>query len=236
MQRYFSNELINNKFKLLDSDIYHIKTVMRMNVNDLIEVVYENNVYLAKIISNYEIEKVNKIETKSKISKEIVLIVPLLKETKMDLILQKSTELGVSKIIPIITERTLIKLSQEKKEKRISRWIRICKEASEQSKRTDIPIISEFLNINDLYFDGLKILCSTRNKNNILKNVLKKTDSYDRIIILIGPEGGLSEKEEEMLIKKGFIPTALGELILRVETVPMYILSIINYEMSDCNG
>lgn len=231
MQRYFSKELVNNKFKLTNDDLYHIKTVMRMQENDQIEIVYERKTYLAKIVTNYEIEVIEILNEEQDNNIEYVLCIPLLKETKMDLILQKATELGVSKIIPIQTERSIIKLSNEKEDKRISRWTRICKEASEQSKRVDIPVITKVMSMNELNLDGLKIVCSTRNKNNSIKNVLKKVSKCDRIIIVIGPEGGLSTTEEDLLIDKGFIPTSLGNRIMRVETVPIYLLSILNYEM-----
>lgn len=119
MQRYFSKELINNKFILNEDDMYHIKTVMRMKDNDKIQVVYNEEVYLCKYINN-EINIIKKEEKLNDIAKEIILAIPLLKETKMDLIIQKSTELGVSKIIPIITERSIIKLN-DKEAKKIER-------------------------------------------------------------------------------------------------------------------
>ena len=158
------------------------------------------------------------------------MVLPILKEQKMDFVLQKATELGVSKIIPITTSRTLVKLDKEKEQKRILRWMKICKEASEQSKRTDIPKIENLQNFTDLQkLDGLKILCSTVEKEKTLKNLLQTSPLCDRMIIVVGPEGGLSLNEEEYLRKIGFIGVSLGNRILRVETVPLYILSIMQY-------
>ena len=105
MQRYFSHELKDNIFKLNNDDLYHITRVMRMKENDLIEVVYEKEVYLCSLEfrgNDVNIKVKEKIEELSEDNHEIVLIIPLLKEAKMDLILQKATELGVSKIIPVI--------------------------------------------------------------------------------------------------------------------------------------
>ena len=79
--------------------------------------------------------------------------------------------------------------------------------------------------------DGLKIVCSTKEKNITLKKVLKNNLKCDKIIMVVGPEGGLTEKEEENLVDLGFIPVSLGNNIFRVETVPIYLLSILNYEM-----
>ena len=159
-----------------------------------------------------------------------VLCVPILQEQKMSFILQKATELGVDLIIPILTSRSMVKV-KDKENKKIERWKRICKEASEQSKRVTIPLVSEVKKITDLDLDGLKIVCSTKEKDNTLKKILKNNLKCDKIIMVVGPEGGLTLDEENQLIDLGFIPTSLGDNILRVETAPLYLLSVLNYEM-----
>lgn len=230
MQRYFSEVKKDNLFLLKDEDLYHIKTVMRMNINDEIEVVYEQKVYICKLDKNYNaiIEKVIEDNKIKKIN--YVLCVPILQEQKMSFILQKATELGVDLIIPILTARSMVKV-KDKENKKIERWKRICKEASEQSKRVTIPEVSEIKKITDLNLDGLKIVCSTKEKDNTLKKVLKNNLKCDKIIMVVGPEGGLTLDEENKLINLGFIPTSLGDNILRVETAPLYLLSVLNYEM-----
>lgn len=233
MQRYFAKEKQENTFLLNDNDLYHIRTVMRMEDHEKIEVVYKEKLYiciLKNVKHNIIIEIVEEIKTIQNKTPEIILVLPILKEQKMDFVLQKATELGVSKIIPITTSRTLVKLDKEKEQKRILRWTKICKEASEQSKRTDIPKIENLQNFTDLQkLDGLKILCSTVEKEKTLKNLLQTSPLCDRMIIVVGPEGGLSLNEEEYLRKIGFIGVSLGNRILRVETVPLYILSIMQY-------
>ena len=230
MQRYFSEVKKDNLFLLKDEDLYHIKTVMRMNINDEIEVVYEQKVHICKLDKNYKaiIEKVIEDNKIKKIN--YVLCVPILQEQKMSFILQKATELGVDLIIPILTSRSMVKM-KDKENKKIERWKRICKEASEQSKRVTIPEVSEIKKITDLNLDGLKIVCSTKEKDNTLKKVLKNNLKCDKIIMVVGPEGGLTLDEENKLIDLGFIPTSLGDNILRVETAPLYLLSVLNYEM-----
>lgn len=230
MQRYFSEVKKDNLFLLKDEDLYHIKTVMRMNINDEIEVVYEQKVYICKLDKNYNaiIEKVIEDNKIKKIN--YVLCVPILQEQKMSFILQKATELGVDLIIPILTSRSMVKM-KDKENKKIERWKRICKEASEQSKRVTIPLVSEVKKITDLDLDGLKIVCSTKEKDNTLKKILKNNLKCDKIIMVVGPEGGLTLDEENQLIDLGFIPTSLGDNILRVETAPLYLLSVLNYEM-----
>ena len=230
MQRYFSEVKKDNLFLLKDEDLYHIKTVMRMNVNDEIEVVYEQKVYICKLDKNYNaiIEKV--IENNIIKKMNYVLCVPILQEQKMSFILQKATELGVDLIIPILTSRSMVKV-KDKENKKIERWKSICKEANKKKKRVTIPLVSEVKKITDLDLDGLKIVCSTKEKDNTLKKILKNNLKCDKIIMVVGPEGGLTLDEENKLIDLGFIPTSLGDNILRVETAPLYLLSVLNYEM-----
>ena len=234
MQRYFSDKLKDNKFELKSDDIYHITRVMRMKTGDKIEVVYNEKVHLCCLeIVNSEI-KVNVLSQIKNYDKKVcekILIIPILKENKMDLILQKSTELGVDKIIPIEMERCIVKVDKDRKEKKLERWNRICKEASEQSMRVTIPIITSVKRLEDLKnIDGIKLVCSTRERKNTIKMFLQSYKTYDKIIIAIGPEGGLSLKEEEYFKSIGFSPITLGNQIMRVETVPMFLLSVINYE------
>lgn len=229
MQRYFASKKNDNKFELLDSDIKHIKKVMRMNPNDEIIVVFDNISYLCYLDDNLEINIKEKLEDIEEIIPYVCLIVPILKEQKMDYILQKSTELGVSEIIPYYSERGIVK-ETEKKDKKIDRWKMILKEASEQSHRNTIPKLEKIMNLTEINLDGINIVCSTVEKSTNVKNILKFNKKCDKINVVIGPEGGLSNKEEQSLIKNNYIPVTFGNRILRVETVPLFIMSIVNYE------
>ena len=230
MQRYFALEKKENLFVLKNDDYYHIKVVMRLKIGEKVEVVYNQEAYLCKIINNYQIEIVKKIESKqAEIS--TILILPLLKEQKIDLILQKSTELGISEIVFFNAKRSIIKLDEKQELKKIERWKKICKEAAEQSKRVTIPNIKILKNINDLEnFEGLKLICSTIENNNNLKKVLQANKKCVKINMIVGPEGGFEPNEEQNIINFGFIPVSLGNTIMRVETVPIFLLSVINYE------
>lgn len=233
MQRYFAKNKNNNKFILDTNDYHHIKNVMRMKDDDLIEVVYDNNLYLCKL-NNYEVFIENKIEAEIKNNIKVNLIVPVLQEQKMDLILQKSTELGVDMITPVITERSIVKLDEKSKIKKINRWNIICKEASEQSKRLDIPKINNIDKLNNIKKqNGLNIICSTKELNNNIRFFLQKHKTCDKINIVIGPEGGLTDEEEKYLNEIGFVSVTLGSRILRVETVPLFLLSVIDYEFME---
>ena len=149
----------------------------------------------------------------------------------MDYLLQKATELGVSEIIPIISERTIVKVKNDNK---MSRWSKILKEASEQSFRNYIPKIHEIIDLKDIinYNADIKLVCDTKEMSKNIKKVLQDNKKSDTILIVVGPEGGLTEKEVDYFKNNGFIGVSLGENILRAETVPLYLLSIINYEFN----
>lgn len=231
MQRYFAKEKVDNYFLLNDDDLYHIKTVMRMNKNDKVEVVYQEKLYICSVnlqTMHFEIINVNKSDENKQ---NIILILPLLKEQKMDFVLQKATELGVSEIIPIITERSVVKLDNKSFLKKKERWIKICKEASEQSKRLTIPIIHNLKTIPELKdIEGVKLLCSTTEKDKNIKFFLQTLNICDKLLVAVGPEGGFTSKEEETFVQASFNKVSLGSRIMRVETVPIFVLSILNYE------
>ena len=230
MQRYF----IKNKDMLLEeSDIRHIKKVMRMNINDKIEVVYNNKLHICEITSlePFNIKVIEKLDEDKKTKIELTVVVALVKEQKMDLILQKLSELGVSRIIPVSMERSIVKLDKERFNKKKVRWESICKEASEQSKRTNIPIIEDIKSIKDLTKEDadLKLVASTKEKEKLLNYYLQSIEDCAKIIMVIGPEGGISDKEEDILVSNGYNRVSFGNLIFRVETATIYVASIINY-------
>lgn len=232
MQRYFVE---GDKLVLSDNDKHHIKNVMRLSSGDLIEVVNKKHVYICKIEnSNIDIKIEEETKTSDEIKPFVCLVIPLLKEQKLDYIFQKATELGVDEIILTNFTRSIVKLDDKKVDNKLERWSRICKEASEQSKRNYIPnllFLKDFKELKNL--EGKNIICSTEEKEKTIKNALKKISEYDRINIVIGPEGGIDPKEEKYLSDNGYTKTTLGNRIMRVETVPLYLLSIINYEFME---
>lgn len=234
MQRYFA---VDKDLNISDKDKHHIINVMRMKLNDKIEIVYNEKVYMCEIndISKKDVSYSVKdiIDVNNELPLKVTIAVSLVNEKKLDFILQKCTELGVYDFILVNSDRSKIKIDGKEK-KKIERWNTITKEAAEQSHRNIKPIVRDIMSINDvlkLDYD-LKLTCSTKENEKTIKNVLQNSTNCDRIIIVVGPEGGLTVSEEEKLEKNGFIPVTLGNLILRTETVPIYIMSLVNYEVT----
>ncbi len=233
MQRYFAKNIEDNKITLSNSDMHHIKNVMRMKENDKVEVVYDKKTYLCNLDNNLELHIDTVINEDKELPKEIIAIIGLVKEQKMDLVLQKLTELGVSKIIPVNMERSIVKLDTKKEDKKLIRWNTICKEASEQSKRNTIPIVTNVINFKDIINieADLKLCCSVSEKDNIISNYLSN-NNYNSVSFVIGPEGGLASKEENYLKENNYNLVSLGSLVFRMETACIYMASILNYEIN----
>lgn len=231
MQQYFAK---NKNLELENSDYHHIKNVMRMKRGDLIKVVFDDVVYTCKLTevtdkSSFEIiEK----EEKNKNDYEIDVAFSLIKEQKLNYLLQKTTELGASKLIPINTKRSVVKIEKKKELSKIDRWQKICKEASEQSFRSNVPTINGILTLKDLVSEDydLKLLCSLNKNTKNIKKVLQKNNKCVKILLVVGPEGGFDPKEEEYLLKNNFVSVSLGCNVLRAETAPVAALSMIKYE------
>ena len=231
MQRYFVKEKNNDNFILEETDIHHIKKVMRYKNNDKIEIVHDSKVYLCNIddINSLTLSIIDNYNEDRESNVKLTVAVSLVQEQKFDLILQKLTELGVNCIIPIKTERSIVKLDKVKETKKKIRWQSICKEASEQSHRVSIPEVTNIMTMQELVKNKkeLNLICSLNDTTKPLEYYL--TDNIKDILFVIGPEGGFSPKEEKFLIENDYLSTSLGKRVLRVETAAIYVASIINY-------
>lgn len=167
--------------------------------------------------------KWNKIERD--LSFSLTLGQAVLKGEKMDLVMEKATEIGASSIIPLLTERVIPRDRGLEKQKR---WERISNEASWQSRRLSPPAISAPLTLESFLkkiFNGLKIVPWEEDKKTALFKLLKERSRPREIAVVIGPEGGFSEGEIKLLRAAGFETVSLGPFILRSETAAIYTLS-----------
>lgn len=159
------------------------------------------------------------------------------KAQKMDLIVQKITEIGVFKIVPVKFERC-IRILGEKEEKQIQRWQRIAEEAVKQSKRSRVPDIVKAISINEFEKEvrenDITFLCYENESTEMLKNLLHEIKSdreIKKIGIIVGPEGGITEKEQHQLCSYGAYSVSIGSTILRTETAAIVTSGIIAYEL-----
>ena len=231
MQQYFAKDRKNDTLYLNPDDLNHIKNVMRMKKDDLVICVYDNSSYICSLNNDLLSCDIKKVFKNDEVLPEFVVYVPLLSEEKMSFILQHGTELGITKFIVVEYEHCKYKLPKKDYEKKLNRWNKIIKEASEQSYRINKPVLESIIQTKDIEsISNVNILCSL-DKNDVknICQVLTRRNANDTISLVFGPEGGLSLKEEEMLANKGFIKTSLGEDVLRTETVPLMIASIIKY-------
>lgn len=234
MQHYFVNQKINDRFYFNDDDIHHIRSVMRFRNDDEVMVIYENEKYLTKLhIDKQEVyaELVAKQENNSRKIK-IHLIQALIKGDKFDFVIQKATELGVDSITPYLAERSIVRIEAKDYEKKMARWAKIAKEAAEQSERTTIPEIETPCTTNELdkHFKGQVIIMDERLGREGGKTLLRYLleNKGEEYTLLIGPEGGFSNKEFEYMEKHGVVSLSLGSQILRSETAAIVALGIIS--------
>ena len=160
----------------------------------------------------------------------------------MELIIQKSTELGADKITPVEMKRCVVKLDGKDKIKKVERWQKIAEVAAKQSGRDIIPEVCQIQNIKEISADFMKydlvLLCYENEKETFIKDILKSEDLLDKaenkseikIAVIIGPEGGIEVSEVEQMEQSGAKVISLGNRILRTETVAISLLSIIMYE------
>ena len=235
-----NNELQGEYIKVNSEESNHIMNALRHKIGDKIVVSNEDDKeYITEIFDYSEgtiTLKIKEIFPLQKSDREIILYQGLCKGDKMDFIVQKATELGISKIVPIETMRTIVKLDQGKSGKKTERWQKIASEAAKQSNAPIVPQVSSVINfkemINSLEKDVKYILFWEEEKNLKLRDLLNIT-TEKRLALIIGPEGGFDEKEVSLLKEKGIISVSLGEKILRTETAALVASACVMYHFGE---
>ncbi len=220
------------------SEVKHIQ-VLRHNVGD--EITINDKIYTISKIERDDIElKYVKDAPIIGIPKcNVTLYIALLKNDKLDFVIQKAVEIGVKKIVPFISNNTIVKLDDKGKKKREEKLQKIADEACKQCGRMDIVKVENIVNFNNmcnLVSNNQCTLFAYELATNSLKNQIKniKEKSYKNIGIIIGPEGGFTTKEADVLNNIDNVNCiSLGSRILRAETAALNLLSIILYEMEE---
>lgn len=236
MQRYFTSCKDEKNITISNDDIFHILKVMRLKKGDNFEINNDGDIFVAKIISTspFSFEIIEKKDENHELNTKITLLYCIPKGDKIDFVLQKSTELGVDKIVLVNSSRTIAKINDENKEKKIIRFNKIIKEATEQCKRNFHPECQDVIKYNEIvnYKSDLNLIAyeNSQYSMNEFKTLLRNFKGKS-VSILIGAEGGFSKEEVEYATKNGFISISLGNRILRSETSVLNLLSILGYEL-----
>lgn len=247
MQKFFveANQIENNKIIIIGDDVKHISNVLRMKIDEEVQIGNKETLenYIAKIFEinkeNIILKVVEKLDSSTESNVNIDLYQGLPKADKMEWIIQKTTEIGINKIIPVDMQRCVVKLDEKDAKKKIDRWQKVAEGAAKQSKRDKIPKIENKIKLKEVEnrikeYDIFLIAYEEEKENKLkeqIKNIAKK-QNYN-IGVLIGPEGGLDIKEVEELKEKGAKTVTLGKRILRTETAPIVIISNILYELEN---
>lgn len=231
MQQYYAKNKKDEIMYLDENDLNHIKNVMRMKENDKIIVVYDEKSYICSLNKDLLSAAIEDVFKDNETKLPLKVYVPLLSDEKLKYIFQHGTELGITEFVVVQYSRCKYKLPKKDYEKKILRWNKIIKEASEQSYRIGKPKLENIIEVKNVEStENVNILCSLDKEcvKNICQ-VLTKENASDTISVVFGPEGGLSIEEENLMESKGFIKTSLGSNVLRTETVPIMLASIISY-------
>lgn len=230
-------QINNNRVVITGDDVNHIFNVLRMKIGEkiIISNKEKKESYISEII---EINKDNiaciilEKSRKTESNIDITIFQGLPKSEKMEYIIQKATELGAKQIVPVEMKYCISKMKDENK--KVARWQKIAEIAAKQSKRNEIPIVDNLSNINKICniikeFDLVIVAYENEEKLSI-KEVFNENKLAKKIAVVIGPEGGFSMEEIEKLKSSGAKIVTLGNRILRTETAPIAILSMIMYE------
>jgi 16S rRNA (uracil1498-N3)-methyltransferase len=223
--------IISSSIQLEEGAARHLSSALRMSVGQSIILFDghggEYSAALTEVKKSKVWVAVNEFSDKDLESPlKIQLAIGISRGERMDWIVQKATELGATEITPLFTERCEVKLSGERLEKKTRHWQQIAISACEQCQRNIVPIINSAAMIDQYLADpviGLKLVLHHRTE----KRLTEMTNSNNNIALLVGPEGGLSDREIESAIKHNFAALALGPRVLRTETAPLAAISII---------
>ena len=213
-----------------------MQRVMRYHQGDqVICILPDHHVYIYEIIDIEKgiLQQKEELIENNELDVEVTLIYGLPKNDKFEWVLQKATELGVHRIVPFLSQRSIIKTDEKSFEKKRERYTRILKEASEQSCRQTILELTSLIKISQLekYLGDVNLVAYEEESRNGEKSLLAKTlqKDYHTITIIVGPEGGFDESEIQKMKELGVQACSLGKRILRSETAPLYMLSVIGF-------
>ncbi|MEW9500475.1 16S rRNA (uracil(1498)-N(3))-methyltransferase [Jeotgalibacillus marinus] len=244
MQRYFIDQQPDedNRFFITGDDGHHITRVMRMKQDDQLISVFSNElsaVCRIEKITEHGVQCVVEFfeDQSPELPVKVTIAHGLPKGDKLELVIQKATELGAYSFLPFTASRSIVKWEHKKGAKKVDRWSKIAKEAAEQSHRYHLPDVTAPVSFKELLtsalsFDWIIVAYEEQAKQgerSLFARALSNVLAHQSILVVVGPEGGLSEKEVTQLQEVGAISCGFGPRILRTETAPLYALAAISY-------
>lgn len=241
MHRFFVPQLYAEEMTIKDVDARHISKVLRMQPGDKIQIVSDDGVTAIAEIAAIESDSVavrclEKLAESHEPSVKITLAQGLAKGEKMDFVIQKAVEMGVSSIVPVAMEHSVVRLEGVKAEKKVERWQKIAEAAAKQSKRDIVPQVQQVQSVKEMLANNPlqhKIIAYECEDRLGLKTALQNCGKLDELLLIIGPEGGISEAELQLARENNAVPVSLGRRILRAETAGVVALAAILYETGD---
>lgn len=224
---------------LPEDELHHLVRVRRARKGDrFLGLDGTGRVYLCRLERAGEgwygsvLEELEKQETPTL---QVTLAQALMKKSKFEWVLQKATEIGVSRIVPLTTARTELHLKAERKETRMKRWRKILLEAVKQCERPEIPQLADPMALEEFLAEAaadLKLVLDEKGEAS-LRDLLGANREITSCLVIVGPEGGWDEADRRLFREKKVPCISLGSRILRAETAPVTILSILQYELGD---
>ena len=244
MPVYFiqSQSIQNDRIVLTGELAHHLRDVLRCRPGEIVSLVDEKQVQYRAALDQVNKKQVvakilRKEESPGRPARSVTLAQAILKGKKMDWVIQKSAELGVTTLIPVVTERTIARPRSERESHQTERWQAIAQEAAQQCGRLDIPSVQSTVTLDSLLKNppesSLKLVLWEAELSLSLKSALRNLKERTSISVLIGPEGGFPLREIEKAREAGWITVSLGPRIVRAETAGMAVLAILEYELNE---
>jgi 16S rRNA (uracil1498-N3)-methyltransferase len=241
MHRFYIDHIDGDKVYLTDSEqLHHLKDVLRLKVDDEVIVFDSKGNEYAGVITKIERKqaelKVTPIKSTRNHKTKLTIACAIPKGSRMDDIIDYLTQLGIERIIPMRTERVVVKLDDVRAEERHKRWRKIAQNAARQSQRSSIPLIEPLTRFEDVVLKAgnydLKLIPNLSGERRLIKDVLAESRPKS-IIVLIGPEGDFTPEEVALALGNGFLAVSLGDTVLRVATAAIAVASYLKFALGD---
>jgi len=247
MHRFIVNSqnIYGQTLEIKGEEARHITKVLRKKIGDQIAVFdgsgKEYLVEIKQMLNGSVIGAIlQETEADTEPEIEVCLAQCLTKGTKMDFIVQKCTEIGVTEIMPVESMRTIVHWNSQKAQEKQERWQRIAQEAAKQSKRVKVPRVAPVLPLTEILKLGkgydLSFMLWEGERDSCFKELIQQNRQAKRIFVLIGPEGGFSAEEVDLARRAGIKPVSIGPRILRTETAGMVTLAMLLYALDSLGG